>query len=55
MALNAQPRAKLVQAITSFPSVAKGTAERESGDPLAGVEDISTASGFDFTLVGTCV
>lgn len=29
MALTAQPRAKLVKAITSFPSVAKGTSEEE--------------------------
>lgn len=28
MALTAQPRAKLVKAITSFPSVAKGTAKK---------------------------
>lgn len=30
LALTAQPKAKLVQAITSFPSVAKGTAKRET-------------------------
>lgn len=29
MALTAQPRAKLVKAITSFPSVAKGTAGKK--------------------------
>lgn len=29
MALTVQPRAKLVNAITSFPSVAKGTNEEE--------------------------
>lgn len=29
MALTAQPRAKLVNAITSFPSVAKGTAKKK--------------------------
>lgn len=29
MALTAQPRAKLVKAITSFPSVAKGTAKKK--------------------------
>lgn len=29
MALTAQPRAKLVSAITSFPSVAKGTAKEK--------------------------
>lgn len=28
MALTAQPRAKLVSAITSFPTVAKGTEEK---------------------------
>lgn len=55
MALNARPRAKLVQAITSFPSVAKNAADKEGGDPLAEAEDVSTASRFDFTLVETCV
>lgn len=29
MALTAQPRAKLVNAITPFPSVAKGTAKKK--------------------------
>lgn len=32
MALTAQPRAKLVNAITSFPSVAKGTDEGTRGE-----------------------
>lgn len=42
MALTVQPRAKLVKAITSFPSVAKGTAEKQSilRESLAQVEEI---------------
>lgn len=36
MALTAQPRAKLVNAITSFPTMAKGTEEKktDSGEAL---------------------
>ena len=36
MALTEQPRAKLVKAITSFPSVAKGTAEKKKGEKNRG-------------------
>lgn len=38
MALTVQPRAKLVNAITSFPSVAKGTGEEKKKRKKRGVK-----------------